>query len=117
LILQPLVENAIYHGIKNKRVGGMVTVRAYHQDYDKIFLDVEDDGIGFTNYKLAQVQDKLNNDSDEIDIEKSGFGLKNVNQRIKLYYGKEYGLSISSVYLQGTQVRLVIPRQNGLNGK
>jgi len=117
LILQPLVENAIYHGIKNKRSGGTVTIRAYHKDYDKIFLEVEDNGIGFTHYKLAQVQDKLDNDSDEIDVEKSGFGLKNVNKRIKLYYGKDYGLSITSVYLQGTQVKLVIPRQNGLNGK
>ena len=117
LILQPLVENAIYHGIKNKRSGGTVIVRAYRKEQDKVFLEVEDDGIGFTRYRLAKIQDKINDDSDEINLEERGFGLENVNKRIKLYYGKEYGLSIISEYQAGTQVTLVIPQTNGLNGK
>jgi two-component system sensor histidine kinase YesM len=118
LILQPLVENAIYHGIKNKRGGGMVTVRAYRKD-NKVFLEVEDDGIGFTRYKLDKVQHRFNGDTDELkveelDVEEQGFGLENVNQRIKLYYGKEYGLSIESQYQVGTQVTLAIPLKNGV---
>jgi two-component system sensor histidine kinase YesM len=119
LILQPVVENAIYHGIKNKRQGGVVTVRAYQKDKDKVFLEVEDDGIGFTRYKLDKIQHKLKGDSDELDLselnlEEKGFGLENVNKRIKLYYGQEYGLSIESQYQVGTQVTLVIPLKNSL---
>lgn len=117
LLLQPLVENAIYHGIKNKRKGGTVIVRVYHQDEDKIFLEVEDNGAGFTHYKLAKTQEKLNCDSDEFKLEERGFGLENVNERVKLYYGKEYGLSIESEYQVGTRVKLVIPMKNGLSEK
>lgn len=119
LILQPLVENAIYHGIKNKRAGGVIIVRAYQKDHDKVLLEVEDDGIGFTRYKLDKIQHKLNNETgdfnpDELDLEERGFGLENVNERIKLYYGKEYGLSIQSEYQVGAQVTLVIPMKNVL---
>lgn len=117
LLLQPLVENAIYHGIKNKRKGGTVIVRVYRQDEDKIFLEVEDNGAGFTHYKLAKIQEKINDDSDEFKLEERGFGLENVNKRVKLYYGKEYGLSIESEYQLGTRVKLVIPMKNGLNEK
>lgn len=119
LILQPLVENAIYHGIKNKRTGGTVIVRAYQKDQDKVFLEVEDNGIGFTRYKLDKIQHKLNSDPETfslevVDLEERGFGLQNVSERIKLYYGKEYGLSIQSEYQIGTRVTLVIPMKNSL---
>jgi len=115
LLLQPLVENAIYHGIKNKRQGGTVIVRVYRQDESKIFLEVEDDGAGFTAYKLTKIQGYLNDDSDEFKLEERGIGLENVNKRVKLYYGKEYGLSIESEYQMGTKARLVIPMKNGLS--
>jgi two-component system sensor histidine kinase YesM len=108
LILQPLVENALYHGIKNKRSGGTITLRAKQKNENEILLQVEDDGIGFTPEKLAQVQAELNDDSGEIRLE-SGFGIDNVNKRIKLYYGKQYGLSIKSEYYTGTCATLVIP--------
>jgi two-component system, sensor histidine kinase YesM len=108
LILQPLVENAIYHGIKNKRNGGMVVVRARQKNENEILLEVEDDGIGFTPQKLTQLQAELNDDSDEIRNE-SGFGIGNVNKRIRLYYGKPYGLFIKSEYETGTCATLVIP--------
>ncbi|MCB0208350.1 MAG: sensor histidine kinase [Anaerolineae bacterium] len=111
LILQPLVENAIYHGIKNKRGGGTVTVRAYRQSREKILFEVEDNGIGMTAYRLHTVQSKLDGTPHEfnLDSDETGFGLENVNQRIKLYYGQEYGLSIQSTYNEGTRVMLVIP--------
>jgi two-component system sensor histidine kinase YesM len=108
LILQPLVENALYHGIKNKRNGGTITVRARQKNGNEVLLEVEDDGIGFTPEKLAQVQIELSDNSDEIRLE-SGFGIDNVNKRIKLYYGKQYGLSIKSEYNAGTCVTLMIP--------
>jgi two-component system sensor histidine kinase YesM len=117
LILQPLVENAIYHGIKNKRKGGTVFVRARRKDKNEVLFTVEDDGIGFTRYKLAKVQEKINSDSDELRLEERGFGLENVNKRIKLYYGKEYGLSIESEYQVGTRITLVIPTGNGFSEK
>ncbi|MEW5959969.1 MAG: histidine kinase [Chloroflexota bacterium] len=109
LTLQPLVENALYHGIKNKRNGGIITVRARRVDQNGILLEVQDDGIGFTSYKLARIQAEMNDVSGEITLKEGGFGLENVNKRIKLYYGKEYGLSIHSQYQAGTQVTLTIP--------
>ena len=108
LILQPLVENALYHGIKNKRHGGVIVVRAKHGNENEILLEVEDNGIGFTPQKLAQLRSELSDESDEIRME-SGFGVGNVNKRIRLYYGKPYGLSIKSEYETGTCATLVIP--------
>jgi two-component system sensor histidine kinase YesM len=108
LILQPLVENALYHGIKNKRQGGTIVVRAKHKNKDEVQLEVEDNGIGFTPEKLAQLRGELEDESGDIKLE-SGFGIGNVNKRIRLYYGKPYGLSIESMYTSGTRVVLVIP--------
>jgi two-component system sensor histidine kinase YesM len=109
LTLQPLVENALYHGIKSKRGGGTIIVRAQRINQDQVLLEVEDDGVGFTSYKLGQVQSKINDDTGEITLKETGFGLENVNKRIGLYYGKEYGLSIKSEYQGGTRVTVVIP--------
>lgn len=108
LVLQPLVENALYHGIKNKRQGGIINVRARRKGTDEVQLEVEDNGIGFTPEKLAQLRAELENDSGDFRLE-SGFGIGNVNKRIRLYYGKPYGLSIQSEYHAGTCVTLVIP--------
>jgi two-component system sensor histidine kinase YesM len=112
LILQPLVENALYHGIKNKRNGGMIQVRARQSGDEQISLEVEDNGIGFTPERLATVQAQLSSDLDDIRLE-SGFAIDNVNRRIQLYYGRQYGLSIESEYQVGTRVTLVIPAVAG----
>jgi two-component system, sensor histidine kinase YesM len=108
LLLQPLVENALYHGIKNKRQKGMISVRARRRGRDEILFEVQDNGIGFEPHKLAKLRAELDEDSDDIKME-SGFGLGNVNKRIRLYYGKQYGLSVQSEYRIGTCVTLVIP--------
>jgi len=108
LILQPLVENALYHGIKNKRQGGTISIRARRKNEDEILIEVEDDGIGFTPEKLSQLRAELEDDSGDLKLE-SGFAIGNVNKRIRLYYGKPYGLSIESEYTSGTRVTLVIP--------
>ena len=108
LILQPLVENALYHGIKNKRQRGTNSVRARRRNESEILLEVEDDGIGFAPDKLAQLRSELEDDSGDIKLE-SGFGIGNVNKRIRLYYGKPYGVSVRSEYNSGTCVTLIIP--------
>lgn len=111
LTLQPLVENALYHGIKTKRNGGVIVVQARQIDEDKVLLTVQDDGVGFTPYKLAQIQALLVKEGDVVSRGEGGFGLENVNKRIQLYYGKSYGLSIESHYRSGTAVSLIIPRR------
>jgi two-component system sensor histidine kinase YesM len=111
LILQPLVENALYHGIKNKREGGTITVRAKFNNDKEVILEVEDNGIGFTPDKLVHLRAELADNSGDIKQE-SGFGLGNVNQRIKLYYGKQYGISVISEYQTGTRVSFNIPARN-----
>jgi two-component system, sensor histidine kinase YesM len=113
LILQPLVENALYHGIKNKRGGGIIVVRAKQKNENEILLEVEDNGIGFTPEKLKQLLAELSDDSGEINLE-SGFGIGNVNKRIRLYYGKQYGLSVQSEHYLGTCTTLIIPAREGI---
>jgi two-component system sensor histidine kinase YesM len=108
LMLQPLVENALYHGIKNKRQGGTITIRIRRKGVDEVLIEVEDNGIGFTPEKLVQLRAELEDDAGDMKLE-SGFGIGNVNKRIRLYYGKPYGLSVQSEYSTGTLVTLVIP--------
>jgi two-component system sensor histidine kinase YesM len=108
LILQPLVENALYHGIKNKRGGGTIVVRARPKNDHEVLLEVEDDGIGLAPERLAQLLAELNDDSGDMKWD-SGFAIGNVNKRIRLYYGRPYGLSIRSEYHTGTWATLVIP--------
>ena len=112
LVLQPLVENAIYHGIKNKRGRGHLKVSANFTDDKKssIMFTVTDDGAGFTQERLAQVNDELENAT--LDAEKltSVYGLYNVNKKLKLYYGKETeGLVIQSEHNKGSCISFVIP--------
>jgi two-component system sensor histidine kinase YesM len=111
LTLQPLVENALYHGIKNKRNGGKITVRVKKAGSDLILIEVEDNGVGFSPDKLAAIQAAMTEDESEISMKGSGFGLDNVNKRIKLYYGRQYGLTVQSQFLTGTCVTVAIPVQ------
>ena len=114
LTLQPLVENALYHGIKNKRDGGTIRVWARKASQNRVLLEVQDDGVGCTPYRLAKILETLDDDSQEISPDGEGFGLANVNKRIKLYYGPEYGLTIESQYRQGTRVTVTIPLQQNI---
>jgi two-component system sensor histidine kinase YesM len=111
LTLQPLVENALYHGIKNKRNGGSIVVRGRRLDGDLLQIQVDDNGIGMTQEQLAQVRAQLGAEAGAAVVAESGYGINNVNQRIKLYYGQEYGLAIESEYRHGTRVSLIIPFQ------
>lgn len=111
LTLQPLVENALYHGIKNKRSGGTIVVRGRRLEGDLLQLQIEDNGIGMTQERLAQIRALLEADAGDALAGESGYGINNVNQRIKLYYGQADGLAIDSEYMHGTRVSLVIPLQ------
>ena len=111
LTLQPLVENALYHGIKNKRNGGTIIVRVQQFDDELLQIQIEDNGIGMTQERLTQIRALLEGDSSDEVISENGYGVNNVNQRIKLYYGKAYGLTIESEYMHGACVSVVIPLQ------
>jgi two-component system, sensor histidine kinase YesM len=103
IILQPLVENSIYHGIKNKDGAGLVRITGSRVG-DKIVLSVIDNGIGMAPETLeALLQKPVSSEQG------SGMGVNNVNQRIKLYYGEEYGLQYESEPDQGTAVHIWLP--------
>jgi two-component system sensor histidine kinase YesM len=111
LTLQPLVENALYHGIKNKRSGGTIIVRGRRLDGDLLQIQIEDNGIGMTQERLTQIRALLEADAGDAVIGECGYGVNNVNQRIMLYYGLAYGLTIESEYMHGVSVSVVIPLQ------
>lgn len=106
-ILQPIVENAIYHGIKSKNEYGFVTIRG-GRTADRLFLAVEDTGKGMNAETIKRLTTKIN---EKIRNEKEtrGFGLWNVNQRIKIFYGEEYGVKIESIPAIGTKITIDIP--------
>ena len=112
LVLQPLVENAIYHGIKNKRGRGHLKVTANFTDDTKssIMFVVTDDGAGFTTERLAEVKNELENASLDAEQLSSVYGLYNVHKKLKLYYGKKTeGLVIESEHKKGSKISFVIP--------
>ncbi len=109
LSLQPLVENAIYHGIKNKRGGGKISIRGWQADPATVIFEIADTGIGMAPEKLNQIQQALKNDEASVEIGDNGYGIFNVHKRIELYYGKQYGLTIESRYEHGTLVRVRLP--------
>ncbi len=110
LTLQPFVENALYHGIKNKRGKGKIVVLGYEKE-DKIYFEVSDDGIGMDDEELARLRGKLDGKA----VHGRGFGLENVHERIRLNYGKEYGVSFRSRKGEGTTVIVCIPKKLGAN--
>ena len=117
LLLQPIVENSLYHGIKYKRSGGKISVKGYRKD-EHIILQVIDNGIGMETKKLESLKNIIKSESvDEIDTVKSSgesFGLYNVAERIRLYYGNEYGLNIDSTENIGTTVSIILPLESDL---
>lgn len=113
LTLQPIVENALYHGIKNKRGMGHITVTGSLRDGCLNFL-VEDDGIGMTEEELDHFRKVIHGEI--VENTPNGFGVANVEQRIQLNYGEEYGISAESVYGRGTKVRVRIPALNHPKG-
>ena len=104
LLLQPLVENAIYHGVKHRRGRGLVRVTGRMED-SWLILEVADNGAGMTDERLMKVRDGLSGDGGE----SAGYGLFNVNKRIQLYYNQPQGVWIESRMGEGTTVTLKLP--------
>ena len=102
------MENSLYHGIKVKRGKGSILVTGELKD-DKIYFDIRDTGVGMSQEDLASIRNKLTRPCKETD---SGFGLANVNERIRMNYGPEYGVTIDSKQGEGTRVQIVIPAQS-----
>jgi two-component system sensor histidine kinase YesM len=117
LTLQPLVENAIQHGLENNLESGMITIRATTTQ-SKLIVSIEDNGCGIPSERLNIIRDSLENDlyiteytnrlSDS--MKKTGITLVNLNQRLKLYFGDEGRLSINSIEGFGTNVELEVPK-------
>ena len=111
LRLQPLVENALYHGIKNKRGGGKITVRVKKQNRVLTFT-VADTGKGMTPEQVKELEAMLREEiptaQAALEPGHSGFGMRNVDMRIRLYYQKQTGLLIQSGP-EGTEVSFSIP--------
>lgn len=109
-ILQPLVENSIYHGVRKKREKGIIIIKGYREDGD-LFFTIYDNGAGMTPERLAQIRENL----DKIHLPKDcGIGVHNVHKRIMMQYGEEYGLSIHSVKNEFTLIKVKLPCKSGI---
>jgi len=112
LTLQPIVENAVYHGLESVRYNGKINITA-RQSHKKCCICISDNGIGITEDKLQEINRQLDMDPDSLDNSaRDKIGIYNVNSRIKLQYGKEYGLKLYSNYGKGTTVKIVLPAKN-----
>ncbi len=106
LSVQPIVENALYHGIKNKRGGGYIKVYG-EEKKEYLSLVVEDEGKGMDEEHLRKVRRALREHTPESGVV---YGLYNVNERIRLNYGEGYGIHIESILDRGTRVELRLPK-------
>ena len=104
MILQPVVENALYHGVSSLERGGMVQVLGYREE-DRLVLRVSDNGQGMEPERTALLNDYINGRNKAFQ----SIGLKNVNRRIRLSYGDEFGVQIQSVLGRGTMITVTLP--------
>ncbi len=110
LLLQPLVENAIYHGLSESKPKLSIRIEVSETD-ERIEFKVMDNGAGIPEETLEQLQKSMiNNDAATSKNESESYGLRNVNGRIKAYFGDEFGLEINSVYQEGTTIIVSIPK-------
>lgn len=107
LMLQPLVENAIYHGMEFMDGDGEIHVQV-RRDGEDLWFEVRDNGLGMTREQAESLLSEKNHVSSRRG---SGIGVKNVNERIRLYFGEAYGLSIESEPDEGTRILLRLPAE------
>lgn len=115
MTLQPIVENAIYHGIEMAMRPGVVTIRIVETN-ERLLIYVMDNGVGIPKDKLKKLNDSLNEKHNGTGQsmpvrqgEGNGLALRNVNERIQIYYGSSYGISIYSTVNVGTEVEIRLP--------
>lgn len=105
LVLQPIVENAIYHGLKYKESKGLLTVTGYQKNQNAV-IEITDDGVGMEEETLNHIFEKH-----KVNYRSNGVGVYNVQKRLCMYYGKEYGLHYESEPGHGTTVTVTIPME------
>ena len=105
LVLQPIVENAIYHGLKYKESKGLLTVTGYQKNQNAV-IEITDDGVGMDEETLNHIFEKH-----KVNYRSNGVGVYNVQKRLCMYYGKEYGLHYESEPGHGTTVTVTIPME------
>lgn len=108
-ILQPIVENIFQHGFSKKKKDNQIVIRAYREE-KRLFLVVKDNGKGMEKEKIREINAKLTEERKYTDQEETGehqsIGIYNVNRRIRIYYGKEYGVRIAENAAQGAEMIL-----------
>ena len=110
LTLQPIVENAIYHGLEMKIGKGRIIIRI-SETQSRLIIKVSDDGLGIEEQKLREINQIIQNSkSDRTNISKYGIALGNVNERIRLSFGEDYGIILYSTLNIGTDVEIIIPK-------
>ncbi len=113
LLLQPLIENAIYHGIKGRRGPGHIRVEA-RLEHNRLLLTVQDNGAGMSNERLAEMQQLLEAPLASLEASSPGitgksYGMLNVQARLRLSFGDEYGIELDSQEGEGTSVTIIHP--------
>ena len=107
MILQPIVENALYHGIKEKGEPGLIRVTIRAVD-DNLLISVTDDGMGMMPERLREIENMM---EQGIDFDPNAYGVINVQRRIQTNYGERYGLHFESKYMAGTKVYVTLPKK------
>ncbi len=102
LTLQPLAENALYHGVKEKRGKSTICIDCYLEE-ETVVIQVRDNGIGMSSERLQRLRTALN------DRQRIGFGISAVQERLQLFFGEAYGITVFSTYGKGTCVEVRIP--------
>lgn len=109
LILQPIIENALVHGLKNNEEGGKIVLKGYLEN-DLIRFDISDSGYGILPNKIEEIYASFTDDNSN-----NGVGIKNVFQRIRIYYGNEAKIQIKSKLDKGTCISIFIPIKGAVN--
>lgn len=109
LILQPITENAILHGLNKKEGQGFIKIVVSQKAPDMIVFEITDSGVGMSKEQVGELNQKINNRMLQHTATHHGYAIRNVNQRIKLSYGNQYGVYYKSKYGVGTKVTVTIP--------
>lgn len=112
LTIEPIVENSICHGLEKKLGEGKIEIRITATNR-RLIINISDDGIGIDKKSLEKINERLKNNvediKDSVNDQHTGIALINVNERIKLCFGNDYGVAISSTLMMGTDVEIVVP--------
>ncbi len=113
MMLQPVVENCLMHGLKDKASGGAIRIEALRKE-EQVIVAVSDNGAGMAEAKLMELRKRLEADAQEEPSRR--IGIKNVHDRIRLQYGKPYGIKLDSMEGNGTTVTVLLPARKGREG-